>query len=240
MSLSCVALTSCSANAELKSPPVFDSQQSLEKSNISPNKIAISSSDNLSKNQIIESDVQTETSDFTSPVGNLTDVTNHTKTEQLNKGNKNPKKYSALTGSYMKLIPTSQANSLGNPLYELQLFANSQKISSYMIVTGRANTQSKDRNRAGTEAPLPDGRYRVAKSTTPGTIVEAGDRFLPIQPLFRTGRSALGIHYDPSFNKNNGEDGTSGCIGLQNREEFSQVLEYIRTYRPQFLDVAIK
>jgi hypothetical protein len=240
MSLGCVAIASCSANAEFKSPPVLDSPQSTEKSNISTNKIASSSTDDLSSNNTNKSENQAEESNFTSPVGNLADVTNSAKAEKLNKGNTKPKKYSAATGNYMKLLPTSEANSLGNPLYELQLFANGQQISSYMIVSGRANTQNKDRNRGGTEAPLPDGRYRVAKSTTPGTIVEAGDRFLAIQPLFRTGRSALGIHYDPSFNKNNGEDGTSGCIGLQNRDQLSQVLEYVRTYQPQFLDVAIK
>jgi hypothetical protein len=217
---------SCSANAQLKSPQVTDNQQSAKNTKIETEKVTISSTE--------------ETSDFNSPVGNLSAIPNSQEAELSNKGNNKPQKYSAATGNYMKLLPTSQTNNLGNPLYELDLFANGKKVGSYMIVTGRAHTQNKDRNRGGTEAPLPDGRYRVAKSTTPGTIAEAGDRFLPIQPLFRTGRSALGIHYDPSFNKNNGEDGTSGCIGLQTRDELSQVLAYVRTYKPQFLDVAIK
>jgi hypothetical protein len=98
----------------------------------------------------------------------------------------------------------------------------------------------RNRHQAGTEAPLPDGKYQVAKTSVAGTIPEAGDRFLAIQPLFRTGRSALGIHYDPSFEKNNGEDGTSGCIGLTNRGDLDFVLNYVRTYRPQYLEVKIQ
>ncbi|AFZ00932.1 hypothetical protein Cal6303_1898 [Calothrix sp. PCC 6303] len=240
MSLSCVAIASCSANAQLKSPQVLDNQQSAKSTEKSPDKIASSTTDNLSNNNTNLSVNQEDKNDFTSPVGNLSDVSNSVEAEKSTKGNSKSQKYSATTGNYMKLLPTGQTNALGNPMYKLSLFANGQEVNSYMIVAGRANTQNRDRHRSGTEAPLPDGRYRVAKSTTPGTIVEAGDRFLPIQPLFRTGRSALGIHYDPSFNKNNGEDGTSGCIGLQTRDEFSEVLKYVRTYKPQFLDVAIK
>jgi hypothetical protein len=240
MSLGCVAIASCSANAQLKSPQVLDSPQSVKSNETFPNKIASSPTVNLSTNNTNSPVSPEEKSDFTSPLGNLSNVSNSVKAEKSDKGNTKPQKYSAATGNYMNLLPTDQANTLGNPMYKLSLFANGQEVASYMIVSGRAHTQSKDRNRAGTEAPLPDGRYRVAKSTTPGGIPEAGDRFLAIQPLFRTGRSALGIHYDPSFNKNNGEDGTSGCIGLQTRDELSKVLEYVRTYKPQFLDVAIK
>lgn len=64
-----------------------------------------------------------------------------------------------------------------------------------------------------------------------------------IQPdliLFQTGRSALGIHYDPSFEKKNGEDGTSGCIALKNKSELNKVLNYVRTYRPKYLQVNIQ
>lgn len=146
----------------------------------------------------------------------------------------------AAKGSYMTLMPTGRANALGNPLYQLKLYANGQLFGTYTTVSGRAFTQNRNRNRSGTEAPLPDGMYQVAKASIPGTVVEAGDRFLPIQPLFQTGRSALGIHYDPSFEKKNGEDGTSGCIALTNRQELSQVLNYVRTYQPKYLEVQIR
>ncbi|MEQ8962106.1 MAG: hypothetical protein RLP02_29970 [Coleofasciculus sp. C2-GNP5-27] len=63
---------------------------------------------------------------------------------------------------------------------------------------------------------------------------------MPIQPLFRTGRSELGIHYDPSFEQNNGEDGTEGCIGLTNEWELDQFLYYVRIYQPEYLEVNIQ
>lgn len=154
--------------------------------------------------------------------------------------NSQPQLTAAAKGSYMTLTPTGRVNALGNPLYQLKLYANGQLFRTYTTVSGRAFTQNRNRHRSGTEAPLPDGMYQVAKASIPGTIAEAGDRFLPIQPLFQTGRSALGIHYDPSFEKKNGEDGTSGCIALTNRQELSQVLNYVRTHQPKYLEVHIR
>jgi hypothetical protein len=144
------------------------------------------------------------------------------------------------SGNFMTLIFTGQTNLLGNPLYELRLHVNGEMVSSYLTVSGRTHTQNKNRHQSGTEAPLPDGKYKVAKTSVAGTIREAGDRFLAIQPLFQTGRSALGIHYDPSFEKSNGEDGTSGCIGLTNKPALDEVLDYVRTHQPQYLEVNIQ
>ena len=144
------------------------------------------------------------------------------------------------TDNYLTLEPTGRTNTLGNPLYQLRLYADGQLIGAYTTVSGRANTQNRNRNTAGTEAPLPDGNYKVAKTSIPGTISEAGERFLPIQPLFWTGRSALGIHYDPSFEKGNGEDGTSGCVALTNKRDLDQVLNYVRTYQPKYFKVNIQ
>jgi hypothetical protein len=144
------------------------------------------------------------------------------------------------SGNFMTLTFTGQTNLLGNPLYELRLYLNGEMVSSYLTVSGRSHTQNKNRHQSGTEAPLPDGKYKVAKTSVAGTIPEAGDRFLAIQPLFQTGRSALGIHYDPSFEKNNGEDGTSGCIGLTNKPDLDEMLNFVRTYQPQYLEVNIQ
>ncbi len=222
IAFSLLAISGCSANAELKVPQnlnsSIDKQASIE-SLKSGTKSAVydgSVTKNISKN----------TNNFLQGEGNF-------KPQQISVG---PAGFSS---NYMTLTPTGQENQLKNPIYELRLFANGQQVGSFMAVSGRWNTQQKERNRSGTEAPLPDGRYRVAIKTTRGTIAEAGDRFLPIQPLFKTGRTALGIHVDPSFNKSNGEDGTSGCIGLTNREDLSQLLEYVRNHRPQFLQVSI-
>ena len=141
-------------------------------------------------------------------------------------------------GSFMTLTPTQKLNDLSNPLYHLTLYADGH-CWIYEVVSGRANTQNRDRNKAGTQAPLPNGQYRVAESTIPGTDPEVGKRFLPIQPLFRTGRSAMGIHYDPSFQKKNGEDGTEGCIALTKEQELEELLNKVHKYQPKYLEVKI-
>lgn len=147
---------------------------------------------------------------------------------------------STQVSTFMTLTPTQYKNTLGNPLYQLTLYVNNKPIAAYYTVTGRKYTQNRNRHKSGTEAPLPDGIYKVAKSPVPGTIPEAGGRFLPIEPLFQTRRSALGIHYDPSYEKRNGEDGTSGCIALTNKRDLTQFLNYIRIYQPQYLKVDIQ
>ena len=63
--------------------------------------------------------------------------------------------------------------------------------------------------------------------------------FLPISPLFSTGRSALGFHVDPSYNKDPKEDGTSGCIGLTNPADFKSLWSNIQQYQIKELQVAI-
>lgn len=142
--------------------------------------------------------------------------------------------------NYMTLTPTGRKNRLGNPLYQLRLYVQGEFLASFDTVTGRAYTQNRNRHQAETEAPLPDGIYQVSHLVIPGTHPEVGDRFLPIEPLFPTGRTELGLHYDPSFEKDNGEDGTSGCIALTNRQELDHVLDYISQYKPHYLEVKIQ
>lgn len=144
-------------------------------------------------------------------------------------------------GSYMALTPSGTSNKIGNPLYKLTIYdANGQEIVSFNTVSGRVHTQSLNRHKSGNHSPLPDGEYSVSLTIVPGTISEVGDRFLPIEPKFSTGRKYLGIHYDPSYEKSNGEDGTSGCIALKNRAELDQLFGYIRTYKPRLLVVDIQ
>ncbi|WP_335134544.1 L,D-transpeptidase [Nostoc sp.] len=243
MSLTCLAIASSNGNTEVKVPTNINSLQSSQKINLA-DKLALVTGDKINSYNPVKSFISGE-NNYALPESSISDLSKNIAIQELSKDNHKSRKISTGLGyqrnsNYMTLTPTGQANSLGNPLYELDLFANGQLISRYISVSGRANTQTRDRNRSGTEAPLPDGRYKVATATTRGSIAEAGDRFLPIQPLFSTGRSSLGIHYDPSFNKNNGEDGTSGCVALTNRQDLSQVLEYVYAYRPEFLDVMIR
>jgi L,D-transpeptidase catalytic domain len=141
----------------------------------------------------------------------------------------------------LRLIKDSggRKNSLGNPIYKLEAYLNGKQYYSFDAVTGRAFTQNRNRHQSGTEAPLPNGSYSVSSKIIPGSIYEAGETFLPVSPHFQTGRSALGIHYDPSFNKNNGEDGTSGCIGLTSKENRDLINRFASQYHPQLLIVEI-
>ena len=140
----------------------------------------------------------------------------------------------------LKLTPTSKKNAVGNPIYQLDLFVNGKRIKSYETLTGRHDTQQKDRHVSGTEAPLPNGKYLVFHNIVPGTHPEVGGRFLPIEPLFTTGRSALGFHYDPSYEKTNGEDGTAGCIAFTNREQLDNFLTDLNMHKFQSLIVDIQ
>jgi hypothetical protein len=241
-SLSCVAMTAC--------VPQADSLQTQQIPEInSANSLQISAKNSSDKKPNWETSTLIKNSDSNeenrSSFANDDDsISQQEQREYVSNQPKSDKSKNSValskTGSYMTLTPTGLTNALGNPMYELRLYVNGNSVGAYNTVAGRAYTQNRNRHQAGTEAPLPDGKYQVARTTVAGTILEAGDRFLAIQPLFRTGRSALGIHYDPSFEKNNGEDGTSGCIGLTNRGDLDQVLNFVRTYRPQYLEVNIQ
>lgn len=235
--LSCLVSMGCTFHSE--------SKQSLKVADIEPNKNIQVTGISLAKNQQKLIDSETESSQVLSvkPLPSKQWQLNKEVSEKAKQKNYNSEVQLAATfntDNYITLEPTGRTNALGNPLYQLRLYANGQPIGTYPAVSGRASTQNRNRNRAGTEAPLPDGNYKVSKTSIPGTIAEAGERFLPIQPLFQTGRSALGIHYDPSFEKANGEDGTSGCVALTNKRDLNQVLNYVRTYQPKYLKVNIQ
>ena len=138
-------------------------------------------------------------------------------------------------------------NKYGNPIYLLHLCVGGKERRSFEIVTGRNFTQQKNRHQSGTHSPLPNGKYRMSNSLTQGMLAEVGkvdglsvrQPFLPISPMFSTGRSALGIHVDPSFNRDPKEDGTSGCIGLTNSADFKSLWANIQNYQIRDLQVAI-
>ncbi len=149
--------------------------------------------------------------------------------------------------SHLFLGNGTTKNRYGNPIYLLHVCVGGKERSSYQIVTGRNFTQHKNRHQSGTHSPLPNGNYRVSTALTQGMVVEVGkvsglnvsQPFLPVSPLFRTGRSALGIHVDPSYNIDPKEDGTSGCIGLTNAADFKALWANIQHYKIRELQVAI-
>lgn len=151
------------------------------------------------------------------------------------------------TKNHLFLGNGTAKNKYGNPIYILHLCVGGKEQTAYEIVTGRSFTQQKNRDRSGTHSPLPNGKYRMSSGLTQGTLVEVGkvsglnvsQPFLPISPMFATGRSALGIHVDPSYNKDPKEDGTSGCIGLTNPADFKSLWSEIDRYQIRSLEVAI-
>jgi hypothetical protein len=136
-------------------------------------------------------------------------------------------------------------NRFNNPIYKLTAYRD--KTSNYLFqfdaVTGRGFTQHRNRYKSNTEAPLPDGSYAVVPRVVTGTIREVGGTMVPIfpKPGFdpRMRRTALGIHWDPSFDRDKKEDGTSGCIGLTHKNDYHQVRDFILKYRPRSLEVQI-
>jgi hypothetical protein len=136
-------------------------------------------------------------------------------------------------------------NKFNNPIYKLTAYRD--KTSNYLFqfnaVTGRGFTQNKNRYKSNTEAPLPDGSYTVLARVVTGTIREVGGTMVPIfpKPGFnpQMRRTALGIHWDPSFDRDKKEDGTSGCIGLTTKNDYHRVRDFILKYRPRSLEVQI-
>jgi lipoprotein-anchoring transpeptidase ErfK/SrfK len=123
----------------------------------------------------------------------------------------------------------------------VQLVVDGTPKAELPALIGRRHKQAVNRHIAGTEAPLPPGTYRIDRSgiaTPPYANPELGRGYwIPIAPLFSTGRSALGFHQDPSWGKTNGESGTSGCIGLASPEATAQVVSWIRQYGIRQLSV---
>jgi hypothetical protein len=121
------------------------------------------------------------------------------------------------SGGQLVLVRTDrQLPITGDPVWELQLTLPGQPPRAYEAVVGRARHQDGDRDRLGSQAPLPRGRYAVTEVVPidPTDPEELG-RFLWIglEPEFPTARRALGIHHDPSAGAGRGS-GTNGCIGL--------------------------
>jgi hypothetical protein len=148
---------------------------------------------------------------------------------------------SPFTGNYLRLVrdPNKGSNKLKNPIYTLEAYVNGRKYRSFNAVSGTATTQDRDRDKANTFAPLPDGLYKVSNAVVASNIPEVGKTFIAIYPQFETERTDLGIHQDPSYNKKNYHDGTAGCIGLTSAADRDAVNNFVTKYQPRNLIVKI-
>lgn len=110
--------------------------------------------------------------------------------------------------------------------------SNGRLINTVRGVSGRANNQTPS-DVSGSQEPLPFGIY---KFDFPGVVEfkdgEFGGVWSSMTPTFSTGRSELGVHYDPSALKNNSNSGTAGCFATPTTNERDIVTNFIRTHKP--------
>ena len=136
-----------------------------------------------------------------------------------------------------------KVNQTGDPIWKVALVDNSGKeLDSLKALSGRASRQTANRHQSGSKSPLPSGVYSIDTygiDRGPFDDPELGKGYwVPITPLFSTGRSSLGFHQDPSWGKMNGESGTSGCVGLESPEATTKLVDWIKTYRINKIIVA--
>ena len=126
----------------------------------------------------------------------------------------------------------------GDPIWKLQLHTPGEKTHSFDTVTGRAHRQLADRHRSGTRAPLPPGTYKLGpvEALGPRDPAELGPIWIGLEPQFPTGRGHLGIHLDPSANRN-ANSGTLGCIGLIQRKGMVELASLVKARKVQTLVV---
>lgn len=122
-----------------------------------------------------------------------------------------------------------QLSRTGDPIWSLRLESPGQPTLQFEAVTGRAHRQNADRHVSGTRAPLPAGRYSLGpvEPLGPQDPSELGPVWIGLEPLFQTGRGHLGIHLDPSANRN-ANSGTLGCVGLIDRSDMLKLADLVQ------------
>lgn len=125
----------------------------------------------------------------------------------------------------------------GLRVYNVRLIDRNGKVintSTVRGVSGRANNQTPS-HVGGSQAPLPFGVYKFDFT---GVVEfkdgEFGGVWSSMTPTFTTGRSELGVHYDPSALRQNSNSGTAGCFATPTITERDMVTNFIRTYKPVY------
>lgn len=112
--------------------------------------------------------------------------------------------------------------------------SNGRVINTVRGVSGRASNQTPS-HVAGSQAPLPFGVY---KFDFPGVVEfkdgEFGGVWSSMTPTFTTGRTELGVHYDPSALRQNSNSGTAGCFATPTIQERDIMTNFIRTHKPVY------
>jgi len=144
------------------------------------------------------------------------------------------------SGSVLVLERTSKRlPRTGDPIWDLRLQIPGQPERHFAAVSGRADRQTANRHRMGSEATLPAGSYWIGAAEPLGRHgpQELGPIWIGIEPQFETGRRVLGIHLDPSAGRN-WNSGTSGCVGLIHERDMRTLAELLRRNGTSTLVVA--
>ncbi|WP_411870842.1 L,D-transpeptidase [Vulcanococcus limneticus] len=127
----------------------------------------------------------------------------------------------------------------GDPVWELALLIPGQPTRRFDALVGRAARQAADRDKLGSQAPLPKGRYRISEVSA----IETGDNpelgrlhWIGLEPQFATARRGLGIHHDPSAGLGR-RSGTDGCIGLIQGNDLVTLVDLVRRSGMRELEV---
>ncbi len=144
--------------------------------------------------------------------------------------------YLSIKGAKVVATQTNETIGGGLKVYRTQLIDGTGKVvNTVRCVSGRVDKQTPS-DIAGSQTPIPFGVYTFDR---PGSVENASGEFggvwSPVTPTFKTGRSGLGVHYDPSVFKNNSQTGTSGCFATPTIEEREVMTNFIRTYKPTHL-----
>lgn len=131
---------------------------------------------------------------------------------------------SAQTRTVLELRPSLQRFPSGDPIWWLELRQGGRRLARWATATGLSARQSADRLwTPGNGAPLPPGLYRVGRPEPWGR-----DRWIELSPMFKTNRSALGIHHCfPGV----------GCICFPKRRELDQLADLITRHGVDRLEV---
>jgi hypothetical protein len=133
-----------------------------------------------------------------------------------------------------RVVASRSKNTInGLRVYETRLIdATGKVVNTVRAVSGRSNKQTPS-DISGSQTPLPFGIYTF---DFPGIVEfkdgEFGGVWSPVTPRFKTGRSEIGIHYDPSALKNNANSGTAGCFATPTTQERDVMTSFIRTHKP--------
>lgn len=138
-----------------------------------------------------------------------------------------------------KVIATRSQETIAGGLrvYKTRLVDRSGNVvDTLRLICGRVNKQTPSHT-PDSQTPPPFGIYTF---DTPGWVYEGEDLkpefggvWSPITPSFRTNRSGIGVHYDPSTFKGNYNVGTAGCFATPTVNERDIMTKFIRTHLPK-------